>query len=184
MVYKDSRLVNWKKPQRRNVAPRRDISAAYLIDQNHMDIGVTFIKVLIHHKRNATMKYIKKATQTTPEVIINLNTGFFKLTGRSSPENSQSFYAPLMRVLRSEKINLSSINMDFCFEYFNTSSSKCLFDIFRQLKRMQGTGTEINVNWFYEPHDEDMLEAGEDYDDIVDLNFNFVEHHKSSDYKS
>ncbi len=72
--------------------------------------------------------------------------------------------------------------MDFAFEYFNTSSSKCLFDIFRQLKKMQMSGTNISVNWYYEAHDEDMLEAGEDYDDIVDLNFNFVEHIKSSDF--
>jgi hypothetical protein len=129
------------------------------------------------------MKYIKKATQTTPEVIIDLDSGFFKLTGRSSPENSQAFYSPLMRVLKSPKINLSDVQMDFCFEYFNTSSSKCLFDIFRQLKKLKVSGSNVNVTWFYEPYDNDMLEAGEDYDDIVELGFNFVEHIKSSDYK-
>lgn len=128
------------------------------------------------------MKYIKKATPTTPEVIINLKTGFIKLTGRSSPENSQAFYAPIMRVLRSPKVNLSDIQMEFCFEYFNTSSSKCLFDIFRQLKTMKASGKSVNVNWYYEPYDNDMLEAGEDYDDIVKLDFNYIEQAKNSDF--
>lgn len=72
--------------------------------------------------------------------------------------------------------------MDFAFQYFNTSSSKCLFDIFRQLKRMQTAGTNIKVNWYYEEFDQDMLEAGEDYDEIVKLDFHFVEHVESSDF--
>ncbi len=128
------------------------------------------------------MKYIKHATKTTPEVIIDLSEASIKLSGRSSPENSQAFYAPLMRVLRSNKINATQVHMDLAFEYFNTSSSKCLFDIFRQLKKMKMSGTNISVNWYYEAHDDDMLEAGEDYDDIVELNFNFVEHVKDSDF--
>jgi len=129
------------------------------------------------------MKYIKRATRITPEVKIDLEEGSIKLSGRSSPENSQAFYAPLMRILRSKKINSTQVQMDFAFEYFNTSSSKCLFDIFRQLKKMQVDGRQIHVNWFFEAHDQDMLEAGEDYDDIVKLDFNFVEHVKSSDYE-
>ncbi|MEP1094660.1 MAG: DUF1987 domain-containing protein [Cyclobacteriaceae bacterium] len=129
------------------------------------------------------MKYIKRATRITPEVIIDLTEGSIKLSGRSSPENSQAFYAPLMRVLRSNKINATQVQMDFAFEYFNTSSSKCLFDIFRQLKKMQVDGRQVHVNWYFEAHDQDMLEAGEDYDDIVKLDFNFVEHVKSSDFE-
>ena len=129
------------------------------------------------------MKYIKRATKTTPEVKIDLTEGSIKLSGRSSPENSQAFYAPLMRVLRSNKINATQVQMDFAFEYFNTSSSKCLFDIFRQLKKMKVDGRQIYVNWFFEAHDHDMLEAGEDYDDIVQLDFNFVEHVKSGDFE-
>ncbi|MEP5611068.1 MAG: DUF1987 domain-containing protein [Cyclobacteriaceae bacterium] len=129
------------------------------------------------------MKYIKRATRITPEVVIDLTEGSIKLSGRSSPENSQAFYAPLMRVLRSNKINATQVQMDFAFEYFNTSSSKCLFDIFRQLKKMKVEGRQVHVNWFFEAHDQDMLEAGEDYDDIVQLDFNFVEHVKSSDFE-
>lgn len=101
--------------------------------------------------------------------------GEIELRGRSSPENSQKFYAPLIRALQSDRMNASQVKVDVCLEYFNTSSSKCLYDVFRQLKRMKKCGTDINVNWYYEPYDEDMLEAGEDYDDIVQLDFRFIE---------
>ena len=33
---------------------------------------------------------------------------------------------------------------------------------------------DVTVNWYYEEDDEDMLEAGEDYDFIINIPFNFV----------
>jgi len=37
------------------------------------------------------------------------------------------------------------------------------------------SGTEVKVNWYYEEDDEDMLEAGEDYQAIIDLPFKMIE---------
>jgi hypothetical protein len=57
-------------------------------------------------------------------------------------------------------------------EYFNTSSSKCLLDIFRKLESLSKSGkSEIKVIWLYEEEDEDMMEAGDDYKTIVKLPF-------------
>ena len=64
---------------------------------------------------------------------------------------------------------------NFKFEYFNTSSSKCLFDIFRKLNIVKESGFDLSINWYYEEDDEDMLEAGEDYADLLGIEFNYVE---------
>ena len=58
-------------------------------------------------------------------------------------------------------------------EYFNTSSSKCILDVFKKLESL--AGTEVSVKWYYEEDDEDMLEAGEDYEAIIDLPFEMIE---------
>lgn len=128
------------------------------------------------------MIYNREATRTTPGIELNLEEGLIKLFGRSSPENSVHFYTPVLDALRSDRVHLSQLNVDIRLEYFNTSSSKCLFDIFRQLKRIENNGTDLNINWYYEPMDEDMMEAGEDYSDILDLKFNFVEQEDLEDY--
>ena len=60
-------------------------------------------------------------------------------------------------------------------EYFNTSSSKCILDLFKQLESLNNGETEVNVNWYYEEDDEDMAEAGEDYDAIISLPFKMIE---------
>jgi len=48
----------------------------------------------------------------------------------------------------------------FSFEYFNTSSSKCLYDILKQIAGLKVAGSEVEINWFYEDYDDDMRETG------------------------
>ena len=57
----------------------------------------------------------------------------------------------------------------------NTSSSKCILDLFKQLEKLNGGNTEVKVNWYFEEDDEDMEEAGEDYQAIIDLPFKMIE---------
>ena len=54
-------------------------------------------------------------------------------------------------------------------EYFNTSSSKCLIDIFRKLEKLHQPHAQVQVAWYYEEDDEDMKESGEDFRDLVSM---------------
>jgi hypothetical protein len=61
-------------------------------------------------------------------------------------------------------------------EYFNTSSSKCILDVFKKLESIHKSGDkEVIINWYYEEDDEDMLEAGEDYESIIRVPFKMIE---------
>ena len=109
----------------------------------------------------------------TPVVEFSSN-GELLLKGRSIPENSIEFYKPLIEWLESysESPNSTTV-LSVQLEYFNTSSSKCILDVFKKLESV--SGTEITVKWHYEEDDEDMLEAGEDYEAIIDLPFEMIE---------
>ncbi|MEO9964505.1 MAG: DUF1987 domain-containing protein [Reichenbachiella sp.] len=121
-------------------------------------------------------KLIIRPTRITPLIYFDPNRGLLELRGKSSPENSIQFYSQLISDLeefaRNSKQNLIA---NFKFEYFNTSSSKCLFDIFRKMNAVKENGFELSINWYYEEDDEDMLEAGEDYADLLGIEFNYVE---------
>jgi len=54
---------------------------------------------------------------------------------------------------------------------FNTSSAKCIYEILKKVKSFDKFGTKIRVNWYYEEYDEDMLECGEDFSDLLSLPF-------------
>jgi hypothetical protein len=112
----------------------------------------------------------------TPEVKMDAQAGQLMIGGRSIPENSVEFYAKVLSWLDEySSIQSGATVMDVKLEYFNTSSSKCILDIFKKLELMKKEGKEVKVNWFYESDDEDMLEAGEDYDAIIDIPFEMKE---------
>ncbi|MFN3916331.1 MAG: DUF1987 domain-containing protein [Flavobacteriales bacterium] len=108
----------------------------------------------------------------TPEVNFSAS-GELWLKGRSIPENSIEFYKPLMDWLEGygKEPNANTV-LNVQLEYFNTSSSKCILDLFKKLETI---GSSLTVNWYYEEDDEDMLEAGEDYQAIIKIPFKMIE---------
>lgn len=115
-------------------------------------------------------------TSKTPLVSFDANAGIIELSGRSIPENTMEFYGPLFDLLDKYLIQpQSKTKLKIQLEYFNTSSSKCLLDLFKKLQALQSSGkSEVSVEWHYEEDDEDMLEAGEDYQTIAKLNFEMI----------
>ena len=119
---------------------------------------------------------IIEGTSKTPSVKFDPNEGVFELKGRSIPENSVEFYKPLVEWLdKYQESPLEKTSVDINLEYFNTSSSKCLLDIFKKLENICRAKHDVVINWYYEADDEDMFEAGEDYESIVRVPFKMVE---------
>ncbi len=122
------------------------------------------------------MKRIEiEATGKTPKVVFDPN-GKLELKGRSIPENSIEFYQPLMQWLDEYEQNpQEKTEVHVQLEYFNTSSSKCILDLFKKLESLKNQGNDVVIKWYYEEDDEDMLEAGEDYQSIVSVPFELIE---------
>ncbi|MCU0390901.1 MAG: DUF1987 domain-containing protein [Thermoflexibacter sp.] len=107
-------------------------------------------------------------TSKTPKLSFDQKSGKFLMSGRSIPENSIEFYRPLFEWLDDYVKGPSDKTIfDIKLEYFNTSSSKCLVEIFRRLEKIDNNS--VVINWFYEEDDEDMQESGEDFKEIIDI---------------
>ena len=117
-----------------------------------------------------------EGTPKTPTINFNVEKGFLEIKGRSIPENSIEFYKPLVDWLEKYSATpKTTTNVNIQLEYFNTSSSKCILDVFKKLEAIHKSGSEIVINWYYEEDDEDMLEAGEDYQAIINVPFKMIE---------
>ncbi|MFP4365552.1 MAG: DUF1987 domain-containing protein [Bacteroidota bacterium] len=117
-----------------------------------------------------------EGTPKTPSIRFDAKEGIIEMRGRSIPENSTEFFKPLVDWLdqyASDPASKTIVN--FHLEYFNTSSSKCILDIFKKLEMVHKGKNEVFVNWYYEEDDEDMLEAGEDYESIIRIPFKLIE---------
>ncbi|MCK4699455.1 MAG: DUF1987 domain-containing protein [Bacteroidales bacterium] len=117
-----------------------------------------------------------EGTPKTPTVNFNADNGIVEIKGRSIPENSIEFYKPLVDWLEKYKENAKPMTKVIIqLEYFNTSSSKCILDVFKKLEAIHKAKNPVEINWYYEEDDEDMLEAGEDYESIIRVPFKMVE---------
>jgi hypothetical protein len=117
-----------------------------------------------------------EGTAKTPNVKFEGGQGLIEIKGRSIPENSIEFYKPLVDWLEEYgkgPAALTKVNIQL--EYFNTSSSKCILDVFKKLESIYKAKNEVIINWYYEEDDEDMLEAGEDYESIIRVPFKMIE---------
>ena len=117
-----------------------------------------------------------EGTPKTPTIRFDSKTGIFEIKGRSIPENSVEFYKPLVDWLENYKEEpLPKTTIDVRLEYFNTSPSKCILEVFKKLEAIHKAKNEVEINWYYEEDDEDMLEAGEDYESIIRVPFKMME---------
>lgn len=122
------------------------------------------------------MEIIKiKGTEDTPSVILDKEQNLFEISGRSLPEDVSMFYEPILSWIDqyAEAPNETTV-FNFKLEYFNTASSKVILDILLKFEEIHENGNKVVVKWHYREDEEDMLEAGEEYADIVEIPFEYV----------
>ena len=120
---------------------------------------------------------IISATEDTPGIRLDATNDVFELSGRSLPEDVVKFYKPILDWLDeyAQSPNANTV-FNFKLQYFNTASSKIILDILMKLEGMHDAGKKITIKWHYPSDDEDMMEAGEEYADIVSVPIEMVEY--------
>lgn len=111
-----------------------------------------------------------EGTSHTPNVIFDKDKGIFEISGQSLPENVASFFAPVFEWLEAymDDPNEESV-MRFKMEYFNTASSKMIYEILNKFDELHNSGKNAKIIWNFDEEDEDMEEAGEEYADMIDV---------------
>lgn len=111
-----------------------------------------------------------EGTVMTPSVHFDPKESIFKIWGNSRPENPLAFYLPIFDWL-TEFFNTS--NSEIVFElqlnYFNTSTSKVLLDLFEFFEKSNQNEKKVHVVWQYPADDEEMMEAGQELFELVDI---------------
>jgi len=116
-------------------------------------------------------------SKQSPLVDFNPETGEMELSGRSIPENSYEFYNPLLEWISNYAKNPKELTvLKVYLEYFNTSSSKYILEVLKRLKEiLKNDNASVKVLWCYDEDDEEMMETGEDYEDVTNLEFDYKE---------
>ncbi len=116
-----------------------------------------------------------EATKYTPEINLDAKKGLIQIKGKSYPENTFEFYAPVIEWIKEYFKNPkdeTAVEMEII--YFNSSSSKLFFDLFDIFDEMKDK-SNIVIKWIYDEENENALEAGEDFiEDFEDLDIRLI----------
>lgn len=128
------------------------------------------------------MKEIKMpATDKSPRVLFDPENKVFELEGNSRPENVRDFYKPIIdsltkffKSLLENGTDEKPVKFVYKLEYFNSSSAKFISDIFFLVGNYSKKGVPVKIYWYFDEGDEDMMEVGEDFSDMIDVPFQMI----------
>jgi hypothetical protein len=116
-----------------------------------------------------------RETLHTPRVRVFPEEKRITVTGHSRLEDPSLFYEEFMCLIEDCFNDFKTIaTFDFNLNYLNTSSSKWLFHVLKNLQNKYQGKKIITINWYYELDDDAMLEAGEVYQSLLNLPFNLI----------
>jgi hypothetical protein len=111
-------------------------------------------------------------TKITPRVEFDTS-GELNIRGRSLPRDPGGFYGPLLHWAKD--CEAETINFTIRLEYMNTSSAKYLYNLLCILRDNIHVKL-FSVNWYYEEGDEDVYDAGCEFEVMSNLSFKFFEY--------
>ena len=116
-----------------------------------------------------------RETLHTPRVRVFADEKKITVTGHSRLEDPSSFYEEFINLLDECMTDFKThATLDFSFSYLNSSSSKWLFHILKNLQNKYQGKKIITVNWYYEKDDDAILEAGEVFQSLLNLPFKIM----------
>ena len=119
--------------------------------------------------------FFVEETSKTPKVDFRKE-GKMRIEGASLIDNSIKFYKPLLDWVKKYHENPAILTeFDVKLKHFNISSSKYILDMLKEIESIYKNKNGVIINWYYNMDDEDMLDAGEDFELIIRAPFNFIE---------
>lgn len=115
------------------------------------------------------------ATTDTPHVFCD-SEGEILMTGRSLPEDPLKVFDQIFKW--AEEFTKPNLLINFKLEYFNTASSKQIFNLIKIFVENPHV-KDIQIKWYYEEGDYDSKETGEHFSHLFKIPFEFIEYAES-----
>jgi len=116
-------------------------------------------------------------TEATPYVLLDGEMGYMTFKGECYSENTIDFFRNITVWLTDFLAsNFTELNFDCELEYFNSSSSKLLYNILMAMEESAAKGKKININWYVDQDNDVLIEHGEDFEEeLKHVNFNIIQ---------
>ena len=114
-----------------------------------------------------------QGTDKLPYLKFDEDEGLLEIRGKSICTDILDFFKPLIDKITEYVKEPRDIKLIIALEYFNTRTSKLLYNLLKIMESVTEKGFTFIVDWHYD--DEEIFEAGKDYESIIrKAKFNFI----------
>jgi len=123
-------------------------------------------------------KLEQQKTNSTPYILIDEEKGYIRFEGKCYLEDILGFFREINEWLEKYlSSDFTALTFDCAMEYFNSSTTKMLYNMLRIMDKKAADGKKITVNWIASSDDDMIIECGEDFrEEMETLEFNIVIH--------
>jgi len=113
-------------------------------------------------------------TPSTPLVSFDADQKTLRIVGESFPENSFSFYAPVIAWMKDYLQQHDALLLDLSITYMNSSSTKCMLDLMDLMEEAFGKGVKSAIIWRYDQENPRSCELAEEFSEEVTFPFQIM----------
>ena len=117
-------------------------------------------------------------TKDTFEISCECETGIIEINGTSYPENALEFFEPVLDWVEEYCNNSGKkeITLNMNVNYLNSSTTKCILDIFEEVETFVKKGNKGIINWYYKKNDKIIRNSGEEFLEDLVVPFKLIEY--------
>lgn len=120
-------------------------------------------------------KYMLVETQNTPSVFLSATSHSMLIKGPCSPLDSDDFFARVNQLLDSFQQNGHQLkNATFHLSHIDSNSSRHILRLLQKMQPHDSTQTRIDITWFYDLENPDVLLAGKNIAEYSRCHMNFI----------
>jgi SiaC family regulatory phosphoprotein len=113
-------------------------------------------------------------TNKTPEVFLNPK-GHIKMTGRAIDESRNKFSDQIIEWVDAYLLNPANLTeVVIALEYLNSYNSIILASILRQIAQVTRQSKKLNIQWYIDQDDDDLLERGKYISSTFNIPIEFI----------
>lgn len=118
----------------------------------------------------------REKTTSTPYILIDEARNYMKMEGKCFHEKVGEFFKEIIDWLETYfQTDFGAFTFDNKINYFNSSTTKLLFNMLLLMDEHSTSENKITVNWITTPKNDIMIECGEDFgEDCENLTFNLI----------
>lgn len=114
--------------------------------------------------REINTSYSGKEGSNHSNIVFTFDNDVIDIKGVSIPEDAREEWVPFLEILKEYIRRYSRLTFNFRISYFNTATSKYMYDMFRLLEDNYKTCIST-INWYYMEDDEDSEAYGQLFKD-------------------